>query len=55
MSNKKPKPPLILPLWHVAREYCKRAVELCGGNITQAAKMLDIDRVTLRKKLRERD
>jgi len=45
----------IVPLWHVAREYCKRAMELCGGNQTRAAKLLEIDRMTLRKKLRERD
>ncbi len=39
------------PLAEVEREYVRRVLERCGGNKTRAAKVLGIDRKTLRQKL----
>ncbi|MEJ5358498.1 MAG: sigma-54 dependent transcriptional regulator [Desulfobacterales bacterium] len=40
------------PLAEVEREYVQRVLERCGGNKSRAARVLGIDRKTLREKLR---
>jgi two-component system response regulator HydG len=34
------------------KHYIQRILEECGWNVTRAAKMLDINRVTLHKKIK---
>jgi two-component system response regulator HydG len=41
----------LLPLAEVERRYVMRALEATGGNRTRAAKLLGVDRKTLRRKL----
>jgi DNA-binding NtrC family response regulator len=48
-----PAPERILPLHEVEKQHILRALELCDGNRTQAAKHLDISIRTLRNKLHE--
>ena len=44
-------PQEVKPLREVVETYLRRVMELCGGNKTLAAKLLQIDRVTLYKRL----
>ncbi len=46
-------PDKILPLHEVEKQHILRALEICDGNRTQAAKQLDISIRTLRNKLHE--
>jgi DNA-binding NtrC family response regulator len=43
----------LVPLAEAERRHVRRVLEACGGNKTQAAKLLGISRVTLRNKLAE--
>lgn len=40
----------IVPLWRVEMEAIDRAVKICNGNITQAAKHLEINPSTIHRK-----
>ena len=44
-------PPLVLPMRVVVERHIVRAVELCGGNLTQAANALQIALNTLKSHL----
>ena len=46
-------PDKILPLHEVEKQHILRALEICDGNRTQAAKHLDISIRTLRNKMHE--
>ena len=48
-----PVVPRGVPLREVEKQAIKQALEDCGGNRTKAAKLLDIDRSTLRRKIAE--
>jgi DNA-binding NtrC family response regulator len=41
-----------MSLRDMEKQYIRRVLEECGGNVTRAAKMLDINRVTLHKKIK---
>jgi two-component system response regulator HydG len=41
-----------MSLRDMEKQYIRRVLEECGGNVTRAAKMLDINRVTLHKKMK---
>ena len=43
--------PTMLTLDEIARRHIMYVVEMCGGNRTNAAQVLDIDRKTLYRKL----
>ena len=43
----------LLPLAEIERRYVLRALEVTGGNRTRAAKLLGVDRKTLRRKLEQ--
>jgi len=43
--------PELLPLDEVRRRYCLEVLEACGGNRTNAARVLKLDRKTLYRRL----
>ena len=49
----------ILPLREVVRDfertYIQRAIQTCGGNMTQAARLLGVHRTQLYRKLAEKE
>ena len=45
--------PGLVPLEEIERRHIRRVLEACGGNKTQAAKLLGITRLTLRNKVNE--
>jgi len=53
-SNDKP-PPKRISLQENEREYIRWILEDCGWNVTKAARVLDINRVTLHKKIKRFD
>lgn len=46
-----PVPPEVLPLEEVERRHILKILRSCNGSRTEAAKILDIDRKTLARKL----
>lgn len=44
-----------LPLWQIEKRVIEQAIELCGGNIPQAAKMLEISPSTIYRKIQSWD
>jgi two-component system, repressor protein LuxO len=49
----KTSPKTIAPLWEVEKNTILEAVELCKGNVVQAAKLLEIGKTTLYRKLQQ--
>lgn len=41
----------IIPLWQSEKQIIENAIELCGGNIPQAAKQLEVSPSTIYRKL----
>jgi len=46
-------PSKILPLWQAEKELIEQAIEACGGDISKAATLLEIDASTIYRKRRE--
>ena len=44
-------PPAYIPLWQIEKNAIEQAITICGGNITQAAAMLDVAPSTIYRKL----
>jgi len=47
----KQRPKQIRPLWQVEKEVIEEAIEFCNGNITQAAKLLQVSKSSIYNKL----
>jgi DNA-binding NtrC family response regulator len=50
-----PVPSKPMSLRNMEKHYIQRILEECGGNVSKAAKILDINRVTLHKKIKRFD
>jgi transcriptional regulator of acetoin/glycerol metabolism len=46
-------PKTINPLWQVEKNASLEAIEFCNGNVVQAAKLLEIGKTTLYRKLQK--
>ena len=46
-----PKENLVQPLWQVEKNYIEQTIDLCDGNVTQAAELLDVSPSTLYRKV----